>query len=68
MNYCSRCFVDDAGSAAAWKGAGSAHHAEPHETSVAEAGAIVQKHCVGAGGVAGDGGFQVEDGIAGMDL
>lgn len=59
MNYCSRCFVDVAG---------SAHHAGPHETSVVEAGAIVQKHCVVADVVGGDGGFQVEGGIAGKDL
>lgn len=67
MHYCSRS-VDAAGFAAARKGAGSAHLAGPHETSAAEAGTIAQKHCVVAAGVAGDGGFQVEGGIAGKDL
>lgn len=68
MHCCSRCFVDVAGSAAAWKGAGSAHHAGHPENSAVEAGAIAQKHCVVAVSVAGDGGFQVEGGIAGKDL
>lgn len=66
MHYCSRS-VDVAGFAEAWKGAGSAHHAGPHETSAAAAGAIAQKHCAVEDGVAGDGGFQVEGGIAGKD-
>lgn len=32
-----------------------------------EAGVTAQKHCVVASGEAGDGDFQVEDGIAGTD-